>query len=213
VYHYNTAVTNVNTTIIHNTYHTTVINNNTTINRVSYNGGHGGMMARPTSRELVAEREHHTQPTHLQMQHEQAARSNRDFLASENHGHPRVAASAKPGEFHGAGVVSAHQSNANHRQPYGSEGANRHDDRPPSAMNTRSDGMQNHKPSPAHINDNPHGGNVSHENAPHENGSHGGGPQEMKGPHRDSGRAPQEVPSQPHGSEAHGSGGRHPGGI
>src|SRR5215475_11132259 len=51
VYHYNTAVTRVNTTVIHNTYRTTVINN-TTINRVSYNGGKGGVMARPSSREL-----------------------------------------------------------------------------------------------------------------------------------------------------------------
>ena len=213
VYHYNTAVSNVNTTIIHNTYHTTVINN-TTINRVSYNGGSGGIMTRPTSRELAAEQEHHAQPTHLQMQHEQAARSNREFLASENHGHPKVAASAKPGEFHGSGVVSAHQLNANHTQPYGSEGANRHatrDDRPPSPTNTRSNGT--YEPNAAHGNYNPHGSNGSHENALHDNGSHGGVPHEMKGPHGNSGHSPQEAPSQPHASETHGSGAKHPGGI
>ena len=216
VYHYNTAVTNVNTTIIHNTYHTTVINNSTTINRVSYNGGRDGIVARPTSSELAAEREHHVQPTHLQMEHEQAARSSREFLASENHGHPRVAASTKPGEFHGSGVVSAHQSNANHARPYGSEGANRNatrDDRPPSPMNTRSNGTQNYKPSTGHGNDNPQGGNVSHGNSSHGNGSPGEVPHEMKGSQGNSGHSPQEVPSQPHGSEAHGSGGKHPGGI
>src|SRR5215469_7539371 len=47
VYSYNTAVTNVNTTVVHNTYNTTVINNNTTVNRVSYNGGTGGTTAQP----------------------------------------------------------------------------------------------------------------------------------------------------------------------
>src|SRR5579859_7359153 len=50
---YNTSVNNVNITRIHNTYRTTVINN-TNINRVSYNGGKGGINARPSSAELVA---------------------------------------------------------------------------------------------------------------------------------------------------------------
>ena len=36
---YNTAVTNVNTTIIHNTYNETVVVNHTTVNNVSFNGG------------------------------------------------------------------------------------------------------------------------------------------------------------------------------
>jgi hypothetical protein len=47
---YNRSVNNVNTTVIRNVYNTTVINNNTTINRVSYNGGNGGVTARPTRR-------------------------------------------------------------------------------------------------------------------------------------------------------------------
>src|SRR5215475_13963501 len=50
-YYYNRSVTNVNETIIHNTYNTTVVNNNTTVNRVSFNGGSGGTTARPTSAE------------------------------------------------------------------------------------------------------------------------------------------------------------------
>jgi hypothetical protein len=44
---YNRSVTNVNVTVVHNVYNTTVINN-TTINRVSFNGGNGGVSARPT---------------------------------------------------------------------------------------------------------------------------------------------------------------------
>src|ERR1700739_4318174 len=53
VFAYNTAVTNVNTTVIHNTYNTTAINSNTTVNRVSYNGGTGGTTAQPTAPERV----------------------------------------------------------------------------------------------------------------------------------------------------------------
>ena len=45
-FYYNRAVNNVNVTNIHNVYNTTVINNNS--NHVSYNGGNGGITARPT---------------------------------------------------------------------------------------------------------------------------------------------------------------------
>ena len=43
---YNRSVTNVNVTIVHNVYNTTVVNRSET--RVSYNGGNGGISARPT---------------------------------------------------------------------------------------------------------------------------------------------------------------------
>ena len=43
---YNRAVMNVNVTDIHNVYNTRI--NTTIINRVSYNGGNGGIDARPT---------------------------------------------------------------------------------------------------------------------------------------------------------------------
>jgi WXXGXW repeat (2 copies) len=113
-YHYNTAVTRVNTTVIHNTYRTTVINN-TTINRVSYNGGKGGVMMRPNARELDAGREHHFEATHLQREHERAARGNHEFRASENHGRPAVGASARPGEFHGRDEASSRRGPAEGR--------------------------------------------------------------------------------------------------
>src|SRR6516162_2800402 len=46
---YNTAVTHVNTYMVHNVYvNRTVINNTTVVNnRISYNGGRGGINARP----------------------------------------------------------------------------------------------------------------------------------------------------------------------
>jgi WXXGXW repeat (2 copies) len=138
VYHYNTAVTNVNTTVIHNTYRTTVINN-TTVNRVSFNGGTGGTVARPNSSELAAAREHHVAATSLQEQHLQAARGNRTLLASENHGHPAVAATARPGVFSGKEVVAAHGAGNTTNRPTNTastNGANTHLDRPPNSHTT-----------------------------------------------------------------------------
>lgn len=131
VFHYNTAVTNVNTTMIHNTYvNKTVINNNTTVNRTSFNGGTGGVTAQPTAAERAAENEHHTPATSLQTQHEQAARSDKSMLASANHGKPAVAATARPGEFHGAGVVAARSAGGNANRPANNAAKA---DRPPSA--------------------------------------------------------------------------------
>jgi hypothetical protein len=109
-YYYNRSVANVNTTVIHNTYNTTVVNNN--VSRVSYNGGTGGTVARPSTNELAAERERHIAATNVQTQHERAASSNRAMLASANHGQPSVAATARPGVFKGEGVVAARPVNA-----------------------------------------------------------------------------------------------------
>jgi hypothetical protein len=112
---YNRSVNNVNITNIHNTYNTTVINN-TTVNHVSYNGGAGGIAARPTPAEETATHEQHREPTALQAQHVQAASTNHALLASVNQGRPAIAATAKPGEF-SRGVVPAKQAGA----PYKAE--------------------------------------------------------------------------------------------
>jgi len=94
-FYYNRTVNNVNTTNVTNVYNKTVINN-TTVNNVSYNGGSGGTTARPTPQEEAAANERHVPATATQVQHEQAARSNRAQLASVNHGQPPVAATPKP---------------------------------------------------------------------------------------------------------------------
>ena len=99
---YNRSVTNVNVTNIHNVYNTTVINNNT-VNRVSYNGGQGGLEARETPAEEAAAREQHIGPTSVQEHHAQAALSNPQLRASVNHGRPSIAATPRPGAFN-AGV-------------------------------------------------------------------------------------------------------------
>jgi hypothetical protein len=114
-FYYNQAVNNVSVTNVHNVYNTTVVNNVTTVNRASYNGGPGGITARPTPEQEAAAQERHMPPTSAQVQHERAASTNRDLLASVNQGRPPIAATPKPAEFSGRGVVAASRSGA----PYG----------------------------------------------------------------------------------------------
>jgi WXXGXW repeat (2 copies) len=70
-FYYNRSVTNVNVTVIHNVYNKNVSHNS--YNRVSYNGGNGGLNARASSQQQAAAREHHIPPVAAQTQHVQAA--------------------------------------------------------------------------------------------------------------------------------------------
>jgi hypothetical protein len=79
---YNRAVSNVNVTVIHNVYNTTVENNSTT--RVSYNGGNGGVVARPTPEEQAAAGQRHIPPVQAQVEHAGTARSPRGPETSAN---------------------------------------------------------------------------------------------------------------------------------
>jgi Skp family chaperone for outer membrane proteins len=102
---YNRSVNNV--TNVRNVYNKTVVVNNVTLNNVSYNGGTGGITARPTAAEQAAANERHVPPTSMQTQHVQTSSTNRELYESENHGRPAIAATSKPGEFSGTGVVAA----------------------------------------------------------------------------------------------------------
>src|SRR5215469_7118799 len=72
-FYYNRSVTNVSVTNVTNVYNRTVIVNNTTVNNVSYNGGTGGIQARPTAQEQAYTNEPHTAPLAAQTQHQQLA--------------------------------------------------------------------------------------------------------------------------------------------
>lgn len=93
---YNRAVNNIGVVHVTNVYNRTVVVNN--VNRVSYNGGQGGVMVRATPREQAAFNERHFQPTQNQVAHEQAMRADRMQLASYNHGHPQTMAVSRVGE-------------------------------------------------------------------------------------------------------------------
>jgi WXXGXW repeat (2 copies) len=94
---YNTAVANVNKTVIHNTYNKTVINKNVCNNckNVSYNGGHGGINAKPTPAQVAARKDGRA-PTTAQVQQAKVAGQDRRQYALANHGKPPVTAAPKP---------------------------------------------------------------------------------------------------------------------
>ena len=139
VFAYNTAVMHVNTEVIHNTYVDRSVIRNERSSHVSFNGGRGGINARPTHGELQAEHEHHLAATSTQTAHRNAASANPALRDSVNHGRPAVAATARPGEFSGHGTVAA--SGSHNRPPSsGNEYRNaaaksNRSDRPPSTGN------------------------------------------------------------------------------
>jgi len=110
---YNRAVLNVNVTNVRNVYSRTVIVNN---RRVAFNGP-GGIEARPTRQEEAYGRERHSAALAAQSEHEHAASRNRQLFASENHGRPAIAATARPGEFSGRNVQRAREAGEPYREP------------------------------------------------------------------------------------------------
>ncbi len=94
---YNRSVTNVNVNVT-NVYNKTVVVNN--VNRVSFNGGAGGINVHATEREQAAIREQHFAATGEQTAHFQAAASDRNQLASVNGGRPQFAAARSTAEYH-----------------------------------------------------------------------------------------------------------------
>jgi hypothetical protein len=107
---YNRAVNNIGSTHITNVYNSTVVNNHTTVNNVSYNGGVGGVTARPTVRDQAILHEQHVAPTPQQITHVQAAQSDHTLLATANHGIPAIAATPRPAELHGPGAIQAKEA-------------------------------------------------------------------------------------------------------
>jgi YXWGXW repeat-containing protein len=182
-FYYNRSVSNVNVTNVTNVYNKTVIVNNTTVNNVSYNGGNGGIQARPSPQEEAAARERHEAPLPAQAQHQQAASQNKQLFASVNHGRPAVAATARPSDFHSAvpakaagapyhaPAMSAREArgpapgNRPFNQPAsnGSRSANNRPIKPPNGSNANSRSNQGYHPYTPPSNNN-RGGNTVHTN-------------------------------------------------
>jgi hypothetical protein len=112
---YNTAVVNVNTVNITNVYvnKTVIVNNDS---HVAFNGGQGGIEARPSPQEEAYSHQTHTSPVASQMQHVQEARNNPQLRASANQGKPPIAATAKPGDFN-TGTVAARKAGGKYNTP------------------------------------------------------------------------------------------------
>jgi WXXGXW repeat (2 copies) len=105
VFAYNRTVNNFGSVTIANVYEKTIVVDSN-IARVSFNGGNGGTVARPTPEQEAAAHEQHVAAPAAQFQHERTASTNKSLLASENGGHPSIAATAAPADFN-KGVVAA----------------------------------------------------------------------------------------------------------
>jgi len=114
---YNRSVMNVNVVNVHNVYNETVINRNVTVNHISYNGGQGGIEARPTAQDEQAGFDRHLGPVAAQNEHVQAARNNPELKASKNAGRPPIAATDRPGAFSGKEVVAAKEAGGAYHPP------------------------------------------------------------------------------------------------
>jgi len=93
---YNTTVNHIDVASIHNVYNEKVEVN--TESRVSFNGGKGGIEARPTSEQQAAASQKHTPAVAAQTEHAQSARSNPEQRSAAISGKPAIASTAKPGE-------------------------------------------------------------------------------------------------------------------
>ena len=108
-FNYNTAVTNVNSTVIHNVYSNsgTIAGHMLTHSRASFNGGHGGISAKPTSGQIAAGQARRFGATPAQTRHAAMAGANSNNLVAFNHGKPPVTTMR-----HTSGTVRSQQGRA-----------------------------------------------------------------------------------------------------
>lgn len=104
-FYYNRSVNRIDNVHITNVYNKTVIHN-FNANRVSYNGGRGGVVAHATPQQLAFARHSRMGPVAAQQQQMNVASHDPAMRLSSNHGNPPVAATQRPGAF-GAGATAA----------------------------------------------------------------------------------------------------------
>lgn len=102
---YNRSVNHINVEVFHNVYDRHV--DDRFESRVSFNGGHDGIDARPSRQDEAFDHERHVDATREQEQHRDEASHDRAQFASFNHGHPDVAATPRPGAFNDRGATHA----------------------------------------------------------------------------------------------------------
>jgi WXXGXW repeat (2 copies) len=103
-FRYNTAVTRVNTNVVHNTYvDRNVVNNQVNANRASFNGPNG-VKAEATAEQKAAAANAKKMPaTSQQLARQEAAAKDRNLQASVNKGHPNSEAIKSFNKGEGAG--------------------------------------------------------------------------------------------------------------
>ena len=89
-FQYNTAVTRVNTNVVHNTYVNNSVTNNMNANRASFNGPNG-VKAQPNAQQkAAAANAKKMPPTSQQLARQQAASKDQNLRASANKGKPNA---------------------------------------------------------------------------------------------------------------------------
>lgn len=96
VFRYNTAVVNVNRTVVHTTYVDRSVMRSERMSRASFNGP-GGVTARPTARQEEAMHQRHYEATAAQREHQTAASRDPGARFTANHGRPATVAMARTG--------------------------------------------------------------------------------------------------------------------
>lgn len=109
---YNRYANNITNININNTYiYNRPVSYPNAGNRVSFNGGAGGLRVQPTPQQRAALQEPRIGATPVQQQHIQMARTEPFLRASVNHGAPQVAATVRPAVLRGPGVMPAFRAN------------------------------------------------------------------------------------------------------
>jgi hypothetical protein len=126
---YNRAVWHVGPTFVTNVYYHPVVYH-TTYEHVSFNGGPGGVRARPSRGEMEAEHEHHFAFTPVQERQQRMAFADHSLRADYNHGRPPIAATARPAVFHGSGAFAARAAGGPVHYGPAHDGAQMRSDRP-----------------------------------------------------------------------------------
>jgi hypothetical protein len=106
-FHYNRAVNNVNITNIRNVYVNNTVIDNVRVNRVSYNGGRDGIVARPSAAQRTIVNQRRWSATPGQARQREAAMRNPSQRFQNNHGRPALFATQRAGRFDGPHAVRA----------------------------------------------------------------------------------------------------------
>lgn len=102
---YNRSVNRIDNVHITHVYNTTV--NNVSVNRTSFNGGRGGINARPNAQEMAFARESHMPAVAAQTRQSTVASRDPSMRASFNRGAPAIGGTTTAGALHAAAPPSA----------------------------------------------------------------------------------------------------------
>jgi len=102
-FRYNTAVTRVNTNVVHNTFVDRSVNREVNANRASFNGPNGVKAEATAEQKAAAANAKKMPPTSQQLARQEAAAKDRNLQASVNKGHPNSEAIKSFNKGEGAG--------------------------------------------------------------------------------------------------------------